>query len=174
MPDNSGSRVLRHLTQRHGSDCVIASAAIVANCTYRRAAELTAVWPGERPMYPREIRDLLRKLTRVRWLGPLPSLSGRIRSFCKPNRNYFVIIRRRRSFFTLSSKDALGHAVVVCDGRIYDPERPAPRLPTDYRRADWEVIAYYFPLNAHRLAETQDQNGREEPGNRLWDTVFNR
>lgn len=174
MPDNSGSRVLRHLTQRHGCDCVIASAAIVANCTYRRAAELTPASEEKRPLYAREIRDLLRKLTNVRWLGPLPSLSKRVRSFCKPNRNYFVIIRPSRSFVALPSKASVGHAVVVCDGRIYDPEQVAPKSPTDYSRADWEVIAYYVPWNARRLTETQDQNGREDTGNRLWDTVFDR
>jgi len=63
-------RPLQHIMQRHRNDCVIATAAIVANVSYETAAAHSPVEPGKRGLHTREVVRVLKRVTGISWRSP--------------------------------------------------------------------------------------------------------
>ena len=161
---------LRHIMQRTNMDCVVTCAAIVANSDYGRAADLSPVPVGDRPLFPVEIRKILRVLTSTVWVGPLPTLSPKISRFADRKSETILMIRKHRWGSLLNRERQLNHVVVVCNRLIYDPEFAEPQTYSEYERNDWFATGYYRPWSLKRLRETQGINRKSDSV--LWDQIL--
>ncbi len=138
-----------HVRQILDNDCAVAAASMVAGVDYETA--LSAAFPlrelGSRCIYPNDIRELLERLTNNSWTC-WQSQPWHFHLFCNPilrrfrfsvDSSMIVCIARPEKFVQWRS-----HAIVVCNGCVYDSafDRPVPLR--SYPNRDWVVHAVIF------------------------------
>ncbi len=135
---------LRHVRQRTSCDCVIATAATVAQVDYEAAVAKSLVVPGARPMTPRELRWLLEAVTGVAWQRPAWGWRRTVEAWADTESTLVVVARRPWHWRTL-------HCVAVLQGWVYDPEFSGGRPVAFYDRRDWRVVQVYRPKKPEQL-----------------------
>jgi hypothetical protein len=163
---------LAHVAQRTDCDCVVATAAIVANVPYSEAAAVSPVQPGARAMYPREIRSLLHKTTTIRWWGPCYAWFRSLTTLSNSSTTLVLSIRRPMTFRDFLRPRVNYHCIAVLRGMILDPELAGPMRNTDYARKDWTVVGYYSPWNRRALESIQRVNAAKWRSERVWSELF--
>ncbi len=136
----------RHVVQRQGNDCAVATVAMAANEPYERVAERSPVEVGTRGLFPVEVHDLLESATAVPWRTPGSGGLWPIGSFAADPEPLVALIR---------SPSAWQHWVAVQGGWIHDPEFPWRLDAASYPRRRWSTIMVIRPESALRLVFVQ-------------------
>jgi hypothetical protein len=166
--------VLNHVRQQTHCDCVIATAALVANCPYGSAAEISPIPPGERAFRPREIQLLLTSVTGVKWRGPKRNWLGTLESFAKCDQIVVLLIRRKQPLLSITLTAGVAHCIALTGGMVYDPECEGPVHFKEYSRANWSILAFYSTRNMNGLRSVQEANQKAHREERIWNLILNR
>ena len=123
---------LRHVRQRKVCDCVIATAAVIANVSYDRAAAFSPVVPGLRGLRLTESKNFFETVTGISWNSPKLHWFTRLSSVVSANASFVAVVRP--TLLTLNY-----HCVYVQDRMVFDPELSRP-FPIDrYTMRDWWI-----------------------------------
>ena len=164
---------MRHVVQRTPVDCVIATAAIVANLPFSEAAKASPVRPGTGRILPRGTRALLKATTGTRWWGPRLPWFRKLTYFANLPSVNVMMIRRQ---MLMSDRFRFGieyHCIAVQNDVVFDPERQSPLHIEEYDRSDWAVVGYYMPWSKVTLQQTRNLNAKRfSPKERLWAKVL--
>jgi hypothetical protein len=164
---------VQHVRQRTSCDCVIATAAIVANLPYAEAARVSPVQPGRRGLFSSETRSILFATTGVRWFGPRLAWFRGLSHFATMPSLRVIDIRRQKTLSELFKLGTISHCIATRNGIIFDPEFDNPISVADYPRLDWTVIGYYTPWNANKLETAQLINAKRfSRSDRLWSDLM--
>jgi hypothetical protein len=158
---------LNHVRQRTSCDCVVATAATIANLDYAYAADRSPVPPGQRPMQPSEISELLQRTTGILWRGPCSAWWHRIEKFVDSPNMCVLSIRKRWSWPWKSY-----HCITVGHGKIYDPEFLSPLKLDEYQRRNWTIVKYFRPRDFSKLRAVQEHNEVNYRSTRLWNAAL--
>ncbi len=159
--------ILNHVQQRANCDCVVATAATVANVDYPYAADRSPVVPGSRVMYPVEIGELLQRTTGIRWRGPCRLWWRSWKSFVDAPSSCVLAIRKK---WSIPWKNC--HCVTAGLGLVYDPEFPAAAPLIEYARRNWSILYYFRPHDFSELRQVQEHNGVEYRTTRIWNEAL--
>lgn len=165
--------VLKHVRQHTTCDCVIATAAIVAHLPYQMAADLSPVTPGQRGLFPPEIRKLLKRTTHIDWRGPGLTWFRNVESFANFDGTIVLSIQEHRNLWSYMSKWATCHCIAVIDGVVYDPVFDNATTCSEYARRHWKVAGFYRPSDLRKLLKFQNDNLMAHRRTRIWDAIFN-
>jgi hypothetical protein len=131
---------LNYVSQRTLSDCGIAVAAMLADVSYERAAQVTPRKVFRQGMYYCEMLALLEQLTGTGWrrtsLRRRCSLSQVIEALSASSRPAAICIR--------SPNGRAKHYIAVQNQLVYCPayHEDAPCLPARYKRRNWPPLTY--------------------------------
>jgi hypothetical protein len=131
---------LRHVRQCEMNDCGIAAAATAACVSYESAAAKSRVKPGKRGLRPRELLNLLRRLTGVRWQDEV------FRRF-HPVSQFFGISEEQVLVIRFPDRPTCSHYIVVKDGRVYDPSFETSSRIETYAGRNCPVALRLWPLS---------------------------
>jgi len=145
---------LQHVVQRCSNDCVIATAAMIADVSHDVAAERSPVPLGKRGLYPGEILRILESVTGVSWLGPQFAWWRPILRLSSANYPFAVVIRQ-------PWKWKRAHCLAVYNGYVHDPGYPCGCSMNEYQRRQWRVVGVYRPVVAERLMAVRQYHGRQ-------------
>lgn len=146
---------LQHVVQCRSNDCVIATAAMIANVSYDTAAQRSPVPVGERGLYSSEILRILESVTGISWSGPQFALWHPIYRLKITNGPFVVVIRRPWKWNTL-------HCLAISNGCVHDPEYRCRQSMDEYPRRRWRVVAIYRPVVAERLMAVREYHRRQQ------------
>jgi hypothetical protein len=145
--------MLHHVAQKGQNDCVIATAAWVANVSYEEAAARSPVPVGSRGLRWNESCYLLESLTGTPW-NPSPSWWRRV-SRLKTSDELCILITRKpwhlRTF----------HCIALEGKWVYDPAFAHPFTRREYLWKHWRVSLMFFPDSPEKLVDVRK--------NRLWE-----
>src|SRR5262249_51722869 len=153
-------------------DCVVATAATVANLPYLHVAAVSPVKPGARVMYPWEILSLLHKTTSVRWGGPCSAWFRSLTTLSNSSTTLVLTIRKPITFGDFFRFRLNYHCIAALNGTILDPEFGGPVRNTEYPRKEWVVVGYYLPHDRSKLESIQRINAEKYKSERLWSNPF--
>jgi hypothetical protein len=145
---------LRHVRQRESCDCVVATAAILANVPYEHAAALSPVVPGVRALKLVETRRFFETLTGISWNRPRYHWFTRLPSVTSECASFVAVIRPS----LLTTKY---HCIFVEDLIVYDPALHRP-FPIDrYELRKWWIGFSMMPNDPGRLLAIQEFYGEK-------------
>ena len=131
-----------HVSQKNGTDCGIATAAMIAGVTYEEASSKCASSSfTTQGLEFAEMRHLLERITRIRWrikwqwwIRPL---------------SYFQLLDEPAAI--LLQGDHYGHWVAGKGGIIHDPAFASAFTLGRYPRRQWKVVLQVKPIKAGEL-----------------------
>jgi len=159
--------MLVHVPQRCPFDCVVASAAMVANVTYEEALAHCPVKPWERGLSPQATLRLLKGLTGIAWQDPRFGWFRRVCSLPAQEQGQLAFVCTRLSLRAT-------HCIALQGEWVHDPELPRGFRARHYPRRRRRVFLVFRPATPASLAEVRRDNwparhaslelGGEHPG----------
>lgn len=134
-----GVRPLKHVMQRQRNDCVIATAAIVANVPYETAAAHNPVELSKRGLHAREVLRVLKHATGISWRSPE---FGWFRPAFRFAETSSLLVLGVRQPWTWRGE---WHCIALNDGVVYDPSFKQSCPIEKYERRDWPVLFVFRP-----------------------------
>ncbi len=160
-----------HIRQREANDCVIATVATIANMPYETVAELSPREPGEKGLYPHEVRKLLQNATQIKWRYPKTVFFRRLRTLCDSEETLVLFIRQPGNALIQRITRKKQHCIFVRDGEVYDPEYNDAIVAYDYDRIQWIPTVAFYPVDSGKLREIQADNHTRYRKDRLWSEI---
>ena len=160
-----------HIRQRDANDCVIATVAAVANIPYDRVAALSPRVPGEKGLYPHEVRTILQDATSIRWRFPRTLYFRRFRTLCSSNAILILFIRQPGNAFLQRITRKVQHCVFVRNELVYDPQCSDVVHADDYAKINWIPTVAFYPVNKTKLQKIQIRNYSLYRKERLWSEI---
>lgn len=140
-----------HIRQREECDCVIATVASIANLPYETVAELSPRRPGKRGLYPREVRQLLKQATQIKWKVPRTVFFRRLRSLCDSKHGLVLFIRQPGNALLQRITRKTQHCIFVRGGNVFDPEYHNVVHVDEYERINWIPTVSFYPTDYRKL-----------------------
>lgn len=143
---------LKHVRQRKSCDCVVATAAILANVSYEHAAAFSPIVPGKRGLKLVETRCLFETLTGISWNRPRFHWFTRLFSVTSECASFVAVIRPS----ILTKKY---HCIFVENLIVYDPGSHRPFPIDHYELRRWWIGFSMMPKDPGRLLAIQNFYG---------------
>jgi hypothetical protein len=143
-----------HICKQDWMGCAIATVAAIADLSYE---EVVTVCDGVSPAELREseeIRRLLEKVTRTRWVGNCPRRPKAVSEMLFPDHPVAAFLQNRRE------SPQLGQWVAVRKELIHDPGLPAAYHLRRYLRRDWIVAQMFEPGDPSELDRRKNSRSR--------------
>ena len=141
---------MKHIKQRTGWDCGIASAACIAGCSYSVAARFAPASVHISGIDPLQMLSMLRALTGYHWSiidgRGIPLRELELPGYC------MVWIDGGRAWI---GDRAVMHVIVYDRGTIYDPGHVIKRNLAQYHKRHWS-IAYFFVASRRAARKAAD------------------
>jgi hypothetical protein len=142
---------LAHVRQQTLKDCVVATAAMIANVDYEDARSMVHVSITRRGLGAEETRKLLENLTRVKWRSRYGWLRRLEDITLHPREPLMVWIRKPWHWQTL-------HAVAIFRDWVHDPSFGEGIPRNEYPSRHWRVVRVWQPKDVNTFAAVRLKN----------------